>query len=103
VLRILLERPGQLVTREELRNQLWPVDTFVDFDHSLNKAVAKLREALGQAGAKDPLIETLPRRGYRLIAPVEWVDGNHSAAAESLLAVQELGWHKRARENSRAR
>src|SRR5271170_642375 len=91
VLRILLEHPGQLVTREELRNQLWPADTFVDFDHGLNKAVAKLREALAQAGGKSPLIETLPRRGYRLIAPVEWVNGNHSSAAESLPTVSQSG------------
>jgi Tol biopolymer transport system component/DNA-binding winged helix-turn-helix (wHTH) protein len=71
VLRILLENSGQLVTREELRNQLWPADTFVDFDHNLNKAVAKLREALGNAGAKSPLIETLTRRGYRFIGEIE--------------------------------
>jgi Tol biopolymer transport system component/DNA-binding winged helix-turn-helix (wHTH) protein len=91
VLRILLERPGQLVSREELRNQLWPGDLFVDFDHSLNKAVAKLREALTQAETKTPLIETLPRRGYRLNAPAEWVNGNHSAAAESPPAVLQSG------------
>ena len=54
VLRILLERPGQLVTREELRNQLWAADTFVDFDHGLNKAIAKLRETLGHAGTQSP-------------------------------------------------
>ena len=95
VLHILLERPGQLVTREELRNQLWPADTFVDFDHGLNKAVAKLREALAQAGGKSPLIETLPRRGYRFIGPVEWMNGNHSAAAESLPAVSQSGSHQR--------
>ncbi len=71
VLRILLEKSGQLVTREELRNQLWPVDTFVDFDHNLNKAVAKLREALETAGAKSSLIETLTRRGYRFIGHIE--------------------------------
>ena len=71
VLRILLENSGQLVTREELRNQLWPADTFVDFDHNLNKAVAKLREALGNAGGKSALIETLARRGYRFIGQIE--------------------------------
>ncbi len=71
VLRILLENSGQLVTREELRNQLWPADTFVDFDHNLNKAVAKLREALGNAGGKSALIETLTRRGYRFIGQIE--------------------------------
>jgi DNA-binding winged helix-turn-helix (wHTH) protein len=71
VLRILLEHSGQLVTREELRQQLWPADTFVDFDHNLNKAVAKLREALGNAGAKSALIETLTRRGYRFRGHIE--------------------------------
>jgi TolB-like protein/DNA-binding winged helix-turn-helix (wHTH) protein len=71
VLRILLENSGQLVTREELRNQLWPADTFVDFDHNLNKAVAKLRDALETAGAKSALIETLPRRGYRFIGEID--------------------------------
>jgi Tol biopolymer transport system component/DNA-binding winged helix-turn-helix (wHTH) protein len=98
VLRILLEQPGQLVTREELRNQLWPADTFVDFDHGLNKAVAKLREALAQADGESPLIETLPRRGYRLTAPVEWVNGiapaesvngNHSATPKSVPTVSQ--------------
>jgi TolB-like protein/DNA-binding winged helix-turn-helix (wHTH) protein len=71
VLRLLLENSGQLVTREQLRHQLWPADTFVDFDHNLNKAVAKLREALGNAGAKSHLIETLTRRGYRFIGEIE--------------------------------
>src|SRR5215469_3945138 len=68
---MLLNRPGQLVTREELKRQLWPSDTFVDFDHSLNKAVNRLRENLGDSAEQPRFIETLPRRGYRLIAPVE--------------------------------
>ncbi|MBI3477984.1 MAG: winged helix-turn-helix domain-containing protein [Acidobacteria bacterium] len=71
VLLALLENPGELVTREELVRRLWPSDTFVDFDHSLNKAVNKLRDALGDSADKPTYIETLPRRGYRLIAPVE--------------------------------
>jgi Tol biopolymer transport system component/DNA-binding winged helix-turn-helix (wHTH) protein len=69
VLAILLERPGQLVTREELKAKLWPADTFVDFDHSLNKAVNRLREALMDAAEHPRFIETLPRRGYRWIGP----------------------------------
>ncbi|MGA2606525.1 MAG: winged helix-turn-helix domain-containing protein [Terriglobia bacterium] len=71
VLAMLIDRPGEVVTREELRRRLWPADTFVDFDHGLNKAINKLREALGDDPDKPRYIETLPRRGYRLIAPVE--------------------------------
>jgi TolB-like protein/DNA-binding winged helix-turn-helix (wHTH) protein/Flp pilus assembly protein TadD len=70
VLCLLLARPGELVTREELRAKLWPADTFVDFEHGLNKAINKLREALGDDREKPRYIETLPRRGYRFIAPV---------------------------------
>ena len=71
VLKMLLERPGEMVTREELQKRLWPADTFVDFDHGLNKAVGKLREALSEPGQSCNLIETLPRRGYRFVGPVE--------------------------------
>src|SRR5215472_5411390 len=70
VLTILLQRPGEVVTREELRNQNWPPDTFVDFDNSLNTAINKLREALGDSADNPRFIETLPRRGYRFLAPV---------------------------------
>ena len=65
VLRVLLERTGEVVMREELQQQLWPGETFVDFDHGLNKAIAKLREALEDSNASSRLIETIPRRGYR--------------------------------------
>jgi Tol biopolymer transport system component/DNA-binding winged helix-turn-helix (wHTH) protein len=71
VLVMLLERPGKMVTREELQRKLWPADTFVDFDHSLNSAVKKLREALGDQPENPRFVETLHRRGYRFIAPVE--------------------------------
>jgi DNA-binding winged helix-turn-helix (wHTH) protein/Tol biopolymer transport system component len=70
ILALLLERPGQVVSREELRRRLWPADTFVDFDHSLNSSVKKLRQALGDDSDNPRFIETLPRRGYRLIVPV---------------------------------
>jgi len=73
VLTVLLQRPGEVVTREELRNQNWPADTFVDFDNSLNTAINKLREALGDSADNPRFIETLPRRGYRFIAPVSSV------------------------------
>jgi cholera toxin transcriptional activator len=71
VLALLLERAGDVVPREELRQKLWPADTFVDFDHSLNTAVNKLRETLGDSAASPRYIETLARRGYRFIAPVQ--------------------------------
>jgi cholera toxin transcriptional activator len=71
VLLQLLERPGEVVTREELRQRLWPADTFVDFDHSLNTAVNKLREALEDSAGNPRFVQTLARRGYRFIAPVE--------------------------------
>jgi DNA-binding winged helix-turn-helix (wHTH) protein len=67
----LLGRPGELVTREELRKKLWPADTFVDFDHGLNAAVKRLRDALGESAEAPVFIETLARRGYRFVAPVD--------------------------------
>jgi cholera toxin transcriptional activator len=73
VLLVLLERPSEVVTREELRQKLWPADTFVDFDHSLNTIINKLREALSDSAANPRFIETLARRGYRFLAPVEFV------------------------------
>jgi DNA-binding winged helix-turn-helix (wHTH) protein len=71
VLSVLLERAGQVVTREELQQKLWPSDTFVDFDHSLNTAINKVREALGDSASSPRFVETLARRGYRFIAPVQ--------------------------------
>jgi DNA-binding winged helix-turn-helix (wHTH) protein len=70
VLALLLERAGEVVTREELQQKLWPSDTFVDFDHSLNTAINKVREALGDSASSPRYVETLARRGYRFIAPV---------------------------------
>src|SRR5216683_905678 len=81
VLTVLLQRPGEVVTREELRNQNWPPDTFVDFDNSLNTAINKLREALGDSADSPRFIETLPRRGYRFIAPVTGADGSTRGTA----------------------
>jgi len=68
---ILLSRSGELVTREELRQKVWPEDTFVDFDHALNTAITKIRIALGDNADNPRFVETLPRRGYRFIGPVE--------------------------------
>ncbi len=73
VLLALLARPGEVVTRDELRQKLWPSDTFVDFDHSLNTVINKLREALSDSASNPRFIETLARRGYRFLAPVEFV------------------------------
>ena len=71
VLRALVERPGEVVTREELHERLWPGDTFVEFDDGLNTAVRKIRQALGDSADNPRFVETLPRRGYRFIAPVD--------------------------------
>jgi len=82
ILVVLLENPGRLVTREELKKKLWPSDTFVDFDQSLNRAVNRLREALGDSAEHPQFVETLPRRGYRFIAPVVR-DGSGRAASSA--------------------
>lgn len=73
VLTLLLERAGEVVTREEIQQKLWASDTFVDFDHSLNTAINKVREALGDSASSPRYVETLARRGYRFIAPVQSV------------------------------
>src|SRR5882724_5287566 len=70
ILSLLLEHPGEVVTREELRQKLWPAHTFVDFDRSLNKAMTKLRAALGDSADSPRYVETIPRHGYRFLAPV---------------------------------
>src|ERR1700752_1893955 len=69
LLALLLEKPGELVTREELRSRLWPATT-VDFDHGLNKAISKLRDALGDSASNPRFVETVERRGYRFLADV---------------------------------
>src|SRR5882724_1307529 len=88
VLNVLLHHPGEVVTREELRSQIWPADTFVDFDNSLNTSINKLREAMGDSAESPRFIETLPRRGYRFIAPVTSVDGKGKVAP----AAPTHGW-----------
>ena len=71
ILQVLLERPGEVVTREELQRRIWPPDTFVDFDHGLHNAIKRLREALGDSAETPRFIETQPKRGYRFIGPVD--------------------------------
>jgi cholera toxin transcriptional activator len=83
VLALLLERAGEVVTRDELRQKLWPADTFVDFDHSLNTAINKVREALGDSASSPRYVETLARRGYRFLGTVAALEESpilHSAA-----------------------
>jgi len=80
ILSMLLEKPGEVVTRDEMRRQLWPADTFVDFEHSLNSAVKKLRGVLGDSPDNSRYIETIPRVGYRFIAPVQEVSATTPSA-----------------------
>src|SRR5207253_2490111 len=91
VLAYLLQHPGEIVTREELRQKLWPADTFVDFDHSLNTAVNKVREALGDSASSPRYLETLARRGYRFLAPVESAHSGPKDAGTEPLVTQLNG------------
>jgi TolB-like protein/DNA-binding winged helix-turn-helix (wHTH) protein/Tfp pilus assembly protein PilF len=86
ILIMLLDSRGDLVTREELREKLWPGDTFVDFDHGLNNAIKRLRDALGDSADHPRYVETLPRRGYRLILPVDELPRDLTATAISAVA-----------------
>src|ERR1700758_2694910 len=88
ILRILVERQGNIVTRREIRQILWPDDTVVEFDRSINVAMAILRKALADDADHPKYIETLARRGYRLIAPVEWQQGS-TAAQDTLGSLAE--------------
>jgi DNA-binding winged helix-turn-helix (wHTH) protein len=86
VLLLLLDRPGELLTREEISRELWPDGTFVDFDHGVNSAVNRIREALGDTANNSCFVETLARRGYRFVAPVERIviaDTQSSTASEA--------------------
>lgn len=92
VLSLLLEHPGELVTREEVQQRLWPDGTFVDFEHSLNVAVKKLREALGDDADNPRFIETVPRRGYKFIAPV---DGTIASVVPAVASPEASGMRAR--------
>jgi eukaryotic-like serine/threonine-protein kinase len=87
VLSMLVERPGQLVSRVDLKKRLWPSDTFVDFDHSLNRAVNRLRDALEDSAEQPLYIETLPRRGYRFIAPLEQHHGKQRSSRKAFTSI----------------
>jgi Tol biopolymer transport system component/DNA-binding winged helix-turn-helix (wHTH) protein len=106
VLAMLLEKPGEVVTREDLRNRLWSSDTFVDFDHGLNAAVKRLRDALGDSAENPRFVETMARRGYRFLAPVNGTEQASTlppwprrhwriatAAVAVLIAGTIAGWH----------
>jgi DNA-binding winged helix-turn-helix (wHTH) protein len=82
ILALLLEQPGELLTRKQLQARLWPADTFVDFEHGVNAAIQTLRRALCDSHKKPRFIETLPRRGYRFIAAVETIQSSAAATAE---------------------
>jgi DNA-binding winged helix-turn-helix (wHTH) protein len=86
VLSLLLERPGELLTREEISRELWPDGTFVDYEHGVNSAVNRIREALGDTAGNPRFVETLARRGYRFVAPVERIalNGDSPALPEGL-------------------
>src|SRR5229473_3357695 len=91
-LALLLERPGEVVTREEFEKRLWPGDTFVDFDHSLNTAIRKLRRALGDDNKRPRFVETLPKRGYRFIGTVEQdARASTPARAQAPAATSKVG------------
>jgi DNA-binding winged helix-turn-helix (wHTH) protein len=91
VLVALMERPREVVTREDLRQRLWPQDTFVDFDHSLNTAMVKLRDVLGDSASNPKYIETIAKRGYRFLANVEAIsESSILTAAKTPAAIQAL-------------
>jgi Tol biopolymer transport system component/DNA-binding winged helix-turn-helix (wHTH) protein len=91
ILTMLLERPGEVISREELRTHLWPANTFVDFDHSLNAAVRRLRDALGDTAENPRFVETVARRGYRFLAPV---NGAAPAAVSEIAGPHPKSTHK---------
>src|SRR5579863_7324345 len=101
ILSLLLEHPGEVVTREELRQKLWPAHTFVDFDRSLNKAMTKLRSALGDSAENPRYVETIPRHGYRFLAPVHHPREGAEMAVAALVPRPEthVGAQTRAEED----
>src|SRR5580704_9637757 len=88
VLATLVEHTGEVVTREALQKKLWPADTFVDFDHGLNKAINKIREALSDSAESPRFVETVARRGYRFLAEVQDVDAAPVSSAEQAPELQ---------------
>ena len=91
ILAMLLAHPGEVVAREDLQRKLWPADTFVDFEHSLNAAIKRLRAALGDSAETPRYVETLARRGYRFIAPV---DGHAPASLRGTVTAKPIAWRR---------
>ena len=100
VLAMLLERPGEVITREELQARLWPADTFVGFDEGINTAIRKLRVAFGDSADNPRFIETIPRRGYRFLAPVHDLVADSAQPSESVAEVDALAEPPRTRPRS---
>src|SRR5215472_4311808 len=90
ILTILLKKPGEVVTREELRKELWPEHTFVDFEHGVNSAVRRLREALNDSAEEPKFIETLPRLGYRYLGPPVTNGPRHEKERRQTVVIDEL-------------
>src|SRR5262245_6836930 len=88
ILALLLDRPPHVVTRDEIRAALWPAGTFVDFEHGLNKAMNRLRDALGDSADSPRFIETIPKRGYRFIAPIEEVSATKGGVPQPAESVE---------------
>src|SRR6185369_12785679 len=92
ILRMLVANGGEIVTREEIRRTLWPGSTIVDFDHSINVAIGILRKALSDSANKPHYIETLARRGYRLMVPVEWLQRTKETPGDEPASVSPTGF-----------
>ena len=94
MLMLLLERPGELLTREDITRELWPEGTFVDFEHGVNSAVNRIREALGDKANNPRFVETVARRGYRFVAPVEKIaaDGDSARGDSAVAKVEDAGF-----------
>src|SRR5271154_2701946 len=86
---MLIERDGAMVTRDEIQKKFWPNDTIVEFDHSINVAIGKLRKALGDSAEKPEYIATVASRGYRLLPPVEWVAAEGDSAGEPVAHAED--------------
>src|SRR5216684_8757649 len=95
VLIALLQKPGEVVTREELRMKLWDAETFVDVEHSLGTAINKIREVLGDSAENPRFVETLPRRGYRFVAPVEGAHTTEGPSGSGVRQESRMLWIRR--------
>src|SRR5712692_3968041 len=95
ILQMLLEQPGELVTRDQLRQALWPGDTFVDFDHGVNNSIKRIRDALGDSADTPSYIETLPRLGYRFIGNFDLAAPPVRSSAGAGEVLQPIRWERR--------